>query len=490
MALSRQWRRRLAYGGNATLVTGLVLALLGVIYGVADRNRVRWDLSSDSANQLQPDTLKKLELLAADGQEVEVIAFSSQEGKADTFFRNRAMKDLLAELDVHSATVKTRFVDFDRERLTAESLGVTEYGHLVVRRGEQRVDLKAREIFRNQGTGAERSLEFLGESAFSRAAAQLLSNRRKVIYTLRGHGELDPDERGPGGLSELKALLDQENYELKPLDFFFDRERTGAPTVPQDAAALLIARPKAALTDAEEDALITYVASGGAVGIFWDPGAPLPDLVERLGVTSPEGVVMDKLRVFPYNDRPVPTYGGHAMVEDLREERIVTVVAHAAPVRVPEELPAWITPSTVLRTSRDGWIDRGGVLDKGAAVYEPDIDLIGPVDMAVALELSPGQGGLVNEGKRVSRVLLMGDADALSNMIMGEGPGNPSFAVNAARWLTWDDARLAVVGKPTRVRRLALTEEDQGRIRWLVLGLLPALSILAGGAVWANRRGQ
>ena len=44
--------------------------------------------------------------------------------------------------------------------------------------------------------------------------------------------------------------------------------RTGAPTVPQDAAALLIARPKAALTDAEEDALITYVASGGAVGIF------------------------------------------------------------------------------------------------------------------------------------------------------------------------------------------------------------------------------
>ena len=45
MALSRDVQRALAYGGNATVVTALVVLLVGALYGVADRNRVTADLS-------------------------------------------------------------------------------------------------------------------------------------------------------------------------------------------------------------------------------------------------------------------------------------------------------------------------------------------------------------------------------------------------------------------------------------------------------------
>lgn len=490
MALSRQLQRRLAYGGNATLVTLLVVALVGVLYGVADRNRVRVDLSQDAVAQLQADTLKKLALLDEAGEEVVVTAFTSQEGKPDTWFRNRAMADLLTELDYRSKVVSTRLVDFDRERLSAESLGVSEYGHLVVQRGDQRVDIKARELYRSVGKGDERSTEFLGEAAFNRAVAQLLSRKVRRIYSLRGHGELDPEEAGPGGLRELAGLLEQENYELEPLDFFYDREQDRAPAIPADASALLIARPRAALTAPEEDAILAYVANGGAVMALFDPGTPVPWVLERLGVGSTSGVVMDRLRVFPYDDRPVPVYGRHTIADDLREGRIVTVLSHVAPVRVPAEKPPWMAMDAVMRTSRDGWIDRGGALERGSAIYEPEIDLAGPVDMAVALELAPGEGSLINAGKRTSRVLVVGDADVLTNQLLAEGPGNSTFAVNAFRWLLWDDARLSVIGKPTAVRRLALTTEDQARIRWLVMGLLPLLAVVVGGAVWASRRGR
>lgn len=490
MAISRGVQRRLAYGGNATLVTVLVVVLVVVLYGVADRNRVRMDFSAEKTNQLQVDTLRKLELLDADGVEVQVTAFSSQEGKQDSYFKDRALKDLLNELDYRSAVITPRFVDFDRERLTAESLGVTEYGHLVVQRGEERVDIKARELFRASGKGEDRKVEFMGEAAFNRAIAQILSKRRQIVYALRGHGELDVEEAGPAGLSELAELMDQENYELKPLDFFRDREVGVTPVIPPDAAALLVARPRAALTQAEEDALVAYVANGGSVLIALDPRSPHPWLLDRLNLSFPEGVVMDQLRVFPYDDRPVPVYGKHSIVDDLRDGYIVTVVAHATALRLPDPAPTWMRASAILRTSRDGWIDRGGALEKGAAVYEPDIDLAGPADMAYALELDPGGESLVNAGKRVSRILVLGDSDVLTNQLMAEGPGNASFSVNAMRWLVWDDARLSLVGQPTAVRRLALTSEDQSRIRWVVVGLMPMLSIALGAAVWASRRGR
>ena len=81
-----------------------------------------------------------------------------------------------------------RFVDFDRERLSAEALGVTEYGTVVVQRGEQRVDLADRELFRRVGKGADQRLEFLGEAAINRAFSQLMSDTRRVVYALVGHG--------------------------------------------------------------------------------------------------------------------------------------------------------------------------------------------------------------------------------------------------------------------------------------------------------------
>ena len=167
------------------------------------------------------------------------------------------------------------------------------------------------------------------------------------------------------------------------------------------------------------------------------------------------------------------------------------VLAHIAPLRLPPSTPEWMTVDTLFKSSRDGWIDRGGELEVGGlARFEPEIDLPGPVDYGVAITLQPAEGGMVEPGKRVARVMVMGDSDWMTNELLATGPGNGSFAVNAFRWMVWDDARLSLIGAPTAVRRLALTEEDQGRIRFLVVFLLPLLILISGAAVWASRRGR
>lgn len=486
MAMNRNFQRRLAVGSNATLVTVLVVAAVVVAYLLVDRFRVRLDLSADQGSVLAADTRNKLALLDGEGQTVTITAFSSQRGKKETYFKDRQLQDLLEELDYGSAVVETRFVDFDKERLTAEKLGVTEYGTVVVQRGERRVDLADRDLFRRTGKGEERTIEFLGEPAVNRAFSQLMSDTRRVVYALVGHGELDPEGRDPDGLADLARALEQENYELQKLDLVRDRE-DAAPRIPDDAAAVVVARPRVAIPALEEDLLLAYLATGGSLLFAVEPGGYVPSLLGRLGVVVPDGIVLDKLLVFPYPDRPVPRYKAHPITKDLSEQLLVTVVSRVAPLQAAVPPKEGVRASTLLETSRDGWIDRGGVVEGGSARYEPEIDGAGPAAMALALEVGP-ESGLVKKGR--GRVVVLGDADVLGNGLFAEGPGNASFAINTFRWLVGDEGRLSVVGRPSSVRRLALSQDDLGQVRWLVLSIGPLLAVVLGAGVWASRRGR
>ncbi len=491
--MKQSTRRLLAHGTNASLVTVMVVGVLVMLYALGDAYRWRADLSAEAANTLQPDTVQKLDLLDQDGQTVTITAFTNQRGKSDTYFKDRSIKDLLRELGEVSTAVEWRQVDFDRERLTAEALGVSAYGRIVIQRGKDRVDLSDRELFRRVGKGKDRSVEFVGEAALSRAFSQLMTPSRRAVYMLTGHGELDPEGQGPDGMSELVGELDRERYDVERLDLL-RTDRDGAlPTVPDDAALVFVARPRQPLTPQEEDALLAWIARGGALLVAVDVGTPVPELVGRLGITVPEGVALQPEMQVPYRDRPIPRYRKHAITAALAEDRVATVLAHPAPLLVPASLPAGVRASLLLETSRDGWIDRGGAVVAGGAVYEPEIDGEGPVALATALEIQPGTG-LVRSGQPRGRVVVIGDGDAFSNALIGETPGNAVWAVNAVHWLAGEDRRLGAtlgtVGKAAKVRRLALTQDDLGRLRWLSIGLMPFIVAVIGLLAQLSRRGR
>ncbi len=488
--MNQVWKRRLAYGGNASLVTAMVVGVLVLLYVLADGYRLRWDLSAEALNTLQTDTEAKLALLDADARDVEIIAFTHQRGKDDSYFRDRAVADLLKEIDAHSRVVSYRIVDFDRERLTAERLGVSDYGRIVVMRGEDRVDIKDRDLFRRVGKGASKGLDFRGEAALSRAFAQLLTPTRRVAYVLRGHGEPDPADRGPSGLSELVSALDLERYDVEALSLARTDREGHAPTVPDDASMVVIAGPTGPLTNQEEDILLEYMAEGGALLVALDVGSPVPRFLYRMGVRVPDGMAMDSRLVFPYRDRPVPVYKLHPLTEGLREGDRIVMLGAPAPLSLAEPPPEGARLDPVLVTGRDGWIERGGPTEGGNPVYQPDVDGEGPVVMAAAIQLLPGKG-IVRSSKGIARVVVVGDSEWLDNALQQEGPGNRDLLINTVHWLAGDDQRLGVtVGRKASARRLALTREETGRLRAISLFLLPSLVGLLGLSVWTTRRGR
>lgn len=488
--MKQVWRRRLAYGSNATLVTVMVLAVLLGAYVLASQYRLRWDMTAEGRNTLHADTVAKLGLLDADGVAVQITAFTAQRGKEGTGFKNRELEDLLRELGEQSQVIDWQLVDFDRERLTAEKLGVTEYSHVVVQRGADRVDLKSREIFRRVGKGKARHLQFVGEQAISRAFSQLHTPRRRVVYVLTGHGEASPEDRSPAGLSDLGAALDGERYDMALLDLDGTDREGRSPIVPDDAAVVLVPALGTGLSAQVEDVLLAYLGRGGGMWIATDVGSHPPALLSRMGVSVEEGVALDARFVFPFWDRPIPKVRSHATTTGLRERKLRPVFARSAALRMAEPMPDGIKASPLLLTSRDGWIERGGVLQGGAPVKEEGIDLIGPATLAVALQLKSASG-IVRKGRRPARVVVQGDSDALTNALLGDGPGNLSFALDTVHWLAGADTRVSTGGsRRTKTRRLALTQQQTGTLRWVSMGILPSLVALLGLLVAWTRRGR
>ena len=474
------WRRRLLTGTNAVFVTVLVIAIVGILVDIAGRNRVRIDVSQDALATLMPETMAVLDTIDRQEHLVTITAFSSQRKGEESWYKDRTLRDLLRELEYESDNVQTRFVDFDQDRLTAERLGVTRYGTVVVEGRGDRIDLIDRDLFRR--AGKEKTWVFTGESIIARALTQVLADEPRAVYFLEGHGERRIETTGPRGVAGLVTLLENQGWTIESLDLLRDSEGK-PPQVPEDASAVVLPGLSAQLSPPEDQAIRDYLARGGRLGVFVDPGAQLPGFIEELGVRTNPGVVYDTVAVFPHEDRPVLRYGKHLITEELAEGNTTTMVAHAAPLELSSLEGVRAEP--LIRTSRRGWTERG---TERPAVYDANVDGPGPVEVAVALSVAAPHP-MVNRG-RVSRVVVMGDSDVLSDELIGEGPGNATFAVNTMRWLVGEDERMSMVGRPNPVRRLALSTAQLRLIQWIVLALLPLLAVGAGGIVWWIRRGR
>lgn len=476
MAVRTHWRRRLFTGTNALFVTvlGLVVAIFAT--ELAQRVRFRVDLSSDGSATLLPALESAIASAEASDADVEITAFSAQRRDAQALIKDRTMRDLLREMETRSRRLHTRFVDFDADRMTVEQKHVTRYGTVVVEARGDRVDVVERELFRVSGKKEDRQVEFLGEGALSKAIAAVTSGQHRVVYVLGGHGERRLDT-GVGALKSLSQLLENQGMVVKRLDLVGERGRTGQMVVPDDAGAVLIVGPNAPFLAEEDRALATYVTGGGAVGYFVEPGGMVAPFVEQLGVTVPSGFVLDTQFLVPFVDRPVLRYGRHPIADAVAEDNLITVMPAPAPVVVN---PPKGEAVAVLQTSKAGWIERSG---EKPPEFTAGVDVEGPVGVVTALSVPVADG-------HTARIVVVGDAEWVSDELLGEGPGNATLAVNLVRWLVGADDRLVRVGRAAAVRRVSMSDSQLALVRAVVLAGMPLLALVAGIAVLATRRGR
>jgi hypothetical protein len=171
-------------------------------------------------------------------------------------------------------------------------------------------------------------------------------------------------------------------------------------------------------------------------------------------------------------------------VQPVSDETFPEGVALDPLIEVPPTEDVWAF-SNVGRVQEDFQNDQG--------THRYEDDLPSPFWLAVAGTESDG-GKIVVFGSEqfasdsminAAQLMMVGGNLVLAKMF----PGNPDLFINALHWLTGNANRIAVGPRRGDVPRLSELDPDEAKVcKVFLVGVWPALALLAGAGVWFFRR--
>lgn len=485
-----QWRdivstfgkRQTRYGALATSSIALALGILVAVNFVLSRQNRRWDLTAGQQYSLSDQTVQVLRSLEAP---IRVIVFGR-----DVEFP--AYRDRLAEYEYTSSQVSLEFVDVDKEPLQARQYEVQSYG-TVVFEYEGRIE----RVVSDQ------------EQALTNALIKVVEGEERRAYFVQGHGERSPDGTDRDGYSGLNEALRLDNLSVDTVVL----AQTGE--VPDDASVVIVAGPTTDYLPGETDALREYLEDGGKALLLLDPqdGPDSSDqpnllaLVTEWGIDVGRDVVVDVSGVGQLlgTDVTVPvaaTYPPHPITNDFA---LLTAFPLARSVNPGSAGKPGRRAETFVETSPRSWAetdmaelaggevqmdegDVGGPISIGAAVsVAVDADEDEPVEAAASEPVEPTAESDDPNQPPEARVAVIGDSDFASNGALGI-QGNRDLALNTVNWLAQQENLIAIRPRQPEDRRITLTADQQLRLTWLSLFMIPAAVIGTGLYTWWRRR--
>jgi len=453
LAVLRLEAWRVGGGGRAaeqwpvwTLAALLFLAAalglrLGHRYGA-----VAWDLSAGARQSLSPASLAVMERLPGP------IRFTVI---APDYGGLRAPAQLLADRYRRArADVAVSFLDPDRNPEQARRLGVRQPVELLVEYGDR----------------SER-LSRISEQAVTTTLQRLALRGERWIVGVTGHGEADLTGRANFDLGDFGAALGRMGYRVQPLAL------TDTGQVPRNAGLLVLAAPRVALGAPEQQALLDYLADGG--NLLWlvgDAGlAPAAGLAGVLGLERLPGVIVDAAAATVGVTEPtlavVARYPAHRAVGQLGT--LAVFPGAVALTATPAEWEA----TALLQTGAQSWNETGAIKGEVSADAAHG-ERRGPLTLGWALARSRTVGG-------EQRVAVVGDADFLSNAVIGNA-GNLDLGLNLVRWLVEDDDLLDIPLRVAPDRHFNLPRPLAAALGGGFLVVLPFGCVAAG--LWIRHR--
>lgn len=469
-------KRHVLYGAGSALSVLLVVGILLLASLLANWHPLRWDVTREQTQSLSPVS----KALLQDVTKPLTMTVFLPEGAGE----RQTAKEVLQLYVFHNPHVSFGFVDPEREPLKAQQAGYRFAGNVLL-----------------DYQGRHQMADAPDENAITNALRKVLKLERKKIYFLAGHGERELNDPKPGGFQVAKKALDNEGYEVEPLNLL------ARGTIPKDAAVVVIASPKKPLLSTEVQSLKSYLEGGGRLLVmleaFEDGG--LKDFLAGYGVDLDNGLILDVNQVSQSLGLSavmpiVSQYGPSKITQDFKN--IVTIYPMARPLHLKKEqqdttlLPLATTMSTSYEKLGKEWIKAE------KAAFDANTDKKGPFILAVQAEIqpAPGKTGQPQPGGKDQKpapaaqpkppaesktyMVVFGDVDFAANSFFNLF-GNGDLFLNTTNFLAQATGQITV--RTTGKAQLLTLKGLQAW--WLFLASLvwaPVIMLVAG--IWAYRR--
>lgn len=508
MSASKTSSRRLV--GASTLGAGALLAaaLLLIVNYFGWKYHDRLDATSSELYTLSE---KSESVLANLDRDIEAVVFLSP----NAVELYGPSMELLSLYEAASPRFSVRTVDPQKNPAEAQSLvdryELMQLDLVVLDSGDDRRIVEASDLAEWDYSGVQMGqgpkLEsFKGEQVFTSAILELAESTKPRVLITTGHGELALDDVSARGLKTAQEIMQRDNFEVE------EWASLGASEVPPNTDLIVIAGPTAGFLEPEVTLLRDYLDGGGRLLALIDPiltetgglgGTGLEELFGEFGVALGADLVVDP-------ENPLPFYGAetifansfepHPITRSLNEAQVPVIIPLARSVSAASDGGAFEVTELV-RTSAGGWGETD--LENLGAVELDENDLAGPVALGVAIartgveaaaeEESPVPDALAlpddaaDDNSSATRMVVFGDSDFASNGHL-TSVGNVELLTNALNWLVERENLLGIPPKSPEQAGLSLTRGQLRWLNWLILGILPALSVALGVAVYFRRR--
>lgn len=461
-----------------TLAAASVLVVLGILVAInylSTRYNKRWDLTAARQFSLSDQTKKVL-------QDLEEPVLIRVFALTDEFPRYR---DRLDEYAYQSKQVKVEYIDPEKRPGMAQQYGVTT--STVV------FDYK----------GRNEKVSGTGEQELTNGLIKVIQGRQPKVYFTQGHGEKDTASSDrSGGYTGIATALASDNFVVDKIVLAQVSE------VPADADVLVIAGPKTDFLGPEIDILKAYLARGGKLMVMLDPvlkpdqpqPAALMSLLKDWAIEAGNDVVLDVSGMGRLigTDESVPvaaTYPAHAITDTFK---LLTAYPMARSMSPIEGGVNGRNAQTLVETSTRSWAEADlESLTGGQPAKMDDTDKKGPVSLAAAVSAPataappapPADPAKTEDAPKPveTRIVAFGDSDFASNAALGV-QGNRDLFLNAANWLAQQENLISIRAKDPEDRRITLTADQERRIFYLTVLIIPGLILLAGVQTWWRRR--
>lgn len=452
-----------AYSAALTAIVLAILVALNALVSALPTSLTRFDISASKLYSVTSSTKSVVNALEDDV----TIYWLVQSGEEDAIIEN-----LLDKYESLSSRITVEKKNPDVYPTFAEQYTDSSVNNnsLVVECGEKFRYIDYSDIYVSDLDLSTYSAvySFDGEGAITSAIDYVVADELPKVYYLTGHGEAELTEA-------FTAQLERENMETEELSLLKN------DAVPADAACVFVYAPASDISAEEKSLLADYAENGGKLMIMAGSGENgtlenLASLIGDYGVETVDGIVVETESEHYAFSSPLvllPTVAEHDLTQAIIDAKYNITVPVAQGLRVTDgadDVTALLETSGAAFAKADGYAMTDYEKDEG------DVD--GP--FALAVDIKTGDEG---------EIIYFASSYMLDTLYNAYSSGaNLDLTMSALAALAGESEGVSIRTKSLSYDYLTISDSAASTLKTLMMGVIPAATVIIGAAVILERR--